>query len=222
MPNESYPHFTREEQYAKCVRPLNIIVACEYSGEVRDAMIARGHNAVSCDLLPTESIGPHFQIDALELIAHPELADVDQWDMLVAFPPCTDICVSGARYFKQKREDGRQQKAIDFFMAMANADIPMICIENPVGIMSSVYRKPSQYIQPYLFGHDASKRTCLWLKGLPPLEPTDIIKKERYANQTASGQNNLAPSPDRAKIRAKTYSGIAAAMADQWTPFVPH
>lgn len=139
--------------------------------------------------------------------------------MVIAFPPCTDLSVSGARHFAAKRADGRQQRSIDFFMQFANCDAPRVAIENPVGIMSSQWRKPDQIIQPYQFGHDASKATCLWLKGLPLLAPTDVLpggREVRRANQTPSGQNKLGPSPDRARLRAVTYSGIAAAMADQW------
>lgn len=143
---------------------------------------------------------------------------------MIAFPPCTHIACSGARYFEAKRADGRQQEGIDFFLALANAPIPRIAIENPVGIMSSVYRKPDQIIQPWQFGHSESKATCLWLNGLPPLVPTDILLppafqasgKPRWENQTPSGQSNLGPTKDRWKIRSKTYQGIAAAMADQW------
>lgn len=138
----------------------------------------------------------------------------------VAFPPCTHLSVSGARYFPEKRADGRQQQAIEFFMQCINANAPKIAVENPVGIMSTVYQKPTQIIQPWQFGENASKKTCLWLKGLPKLKPTNIIIKSRYANQTASGQNRLPPSPDRAKIRAITYQGIADAIAEQWSEII--
>ena len=139
--------------------------------------------------------------------------------MIIAFPPCTHLAVSGARYFKAKQADGRQQEAIDFFMLFANADCEKIIIENPVGIMSSKYRKPDQIIQPWQFGHPESKATCLWLKGVEPLVPTNVLTKPAngiWNNQTPSGQNKLGPSPERAKIRSKTYSGIADAMAAQW------
>lgn len=191
---------------------MRILLACEVYGAVRDALIRRGHDAVSCDLLPSKSSGPHIQGDVL-----PHLGD--GWDMMIAFPPCTHLAVSGARYFAAKRADGRQQAAIDFFMALANAPIPRIAIENPVGIMSSIWRKPDQIIQPWQFGHPESKATCLWLKALPKLLPTNALSAPasgRWANQTPSGQNKLGPSPDRAMIRSRTYQGIAEAMASQW------
>mgnify|MGYP003153039949 FL=1 len=194
---------------------MRILIACEYSGSVRDAFIARGHDAVSCDLLPTEAPGPHYQGSVLDMLD-------DRWDMMIAFPPCTHLATSGARWFKEKREDGRQQQGIDFFMALANANIEKIAIENPIGIMSTQWRKPDQIIQPYEYGHDASKATCLWLKGLPSLvstghvEPRIVDGKRRWANQTNSGQNVLGPSPDRWKVRSKTFQGIADAMANQW------
>lgn len=188
---------------------MKVLVACEFSGRVRDAFIAKGHDAMSCDLLPSEMPGPHCQGDVLNILD-------DGWDLMIAHPPCTDLAVSGARYFAKKKADGRQQRSIDFFMKLANANIPRIAIENPVGIMSSIWRKPDQIIQPYMFGHDASKKTCLWLKNLPALLTTNIVIKSRYANQTPSGRNNLPPSPDRWKLRSITYQGIADAMAEQW------
>jgi hypothetical protein len=130
------------------------------------------------------------------------------------------LASSGARWFPEKRADGRQQAAVGFFMAFTRANAPLIAIENPVGIMSTHYRKPDQLIQPWQFGHDASKKTCLWLKGLPTLTPTEVLRKARYANQTPSGQNKLGPSPERARLRSKTYSGIATAMAEQWGPVI--
>jgi hypothetical protein len=192
---------------------VRVLVACEFSGVVRDAFIARGHDAVSCDLLPTEAPGPHFTGDVREAMHR------GYWDALIAFPPCTHLAVSGARYFAEKRADGRQQEAIDFFMALASAPIERIALENPVSIMSSVWRKPDQIIQPWQFGHPESKSTCLWLKGLPPLVPTNVLplpESGRWENQTPSGQNKLGPSPTRAQLRAKTYPGIASAMAEQW------
>jgi len=191
---------------------MRVLIACETSGRVRDAFIAAGHDAVSCDVLPTDSPGPHIEGDVLP---HPG----DGWDLIVAFPPCTPLPVSGARHFAAKRADGRQQEGIAFFLAIAAAPVARLAIENPVGIMSSLYRKPDQVIQPWQFGHDASKTTCLWLRGLPPLVPTDVLtmpERGRWANQTASGQNRLGPSPDRWKQRSATYPGIAAAMAAQW------
>lgn len=191
---------------------MNILVACEESQAVTKAFRSLGHQAHSCDILPPSGGYPewHYQTDVLSLL------DLG-WDMIVAFPPCTNLAVSGARYFAEKRADGRQQESIDFFMHFVNANCPRIAIENPVGIMSTHYRKPDQIVQPWMFGHDASKATCLWLKGLPPLVPTEIIHKDRYANQTPSGQNKLGPSPDRARLRSQTYAGIARAMAEQWT-----
>ncbi len=144
------------------------------------------------------------------------------WDMLIAFPPCQHLAVSGSRYFKQKQADGRQQQGIDFFMKFVGLPIPMIAIENPIGIMSTKYRKPDQIIQPYEFGHNASKKTCFWLQQLPPLKPTKCIEgklvggKRIWGNQTPSGQNKLGPSKDRSKIRSITYQGVADAMASQW------
>ena len=190
---------------------MRVLVACERSGIIRDAFITKGHHAVSCDLQPSERPGPHIQDDVLKYIN-------DGWDLMVAHPECKDIAVSGARHFKDKN----QQPAIDFFMAMVNAPIKRISVENPVGIMSTLYRKPDQYIQPYYFGEDASKKTGLWLKGLPKLTHTKYIPprivngRKRWGNQTDSGQNKLGPSEHRSMDRARTYPGIAAAMADQW------
>lgn len=191
---------------------MKILVACEFSGIVREAFAARGHDAWSCDLLPTERPGNHIQGDVLDILG-------DGWDLMIAHPPCTDLCVSGARYFAEKRADGRQQRSIDFFMALANAPAPRIAVENPVGIMSRLWRKPDQIIQPFQFGHPESKQTCLWLRGLPRLLHTNVLQKpERgyWDNQCPSGQNKLGPSPERAMNRARTYQGIADAMASQW------
>lgn len=192
---------------------MKILIACEYSGAVRDAFSALGHDAMSCDLLPTDVEGPHYQGDVADIIN-------DGWDMMIGFPPCQHLAVSGARWFKQKRLDGRQQQGIDFFMSLASASIPKIAIENPIGIMSTKYRKPNQIIQPWQFGHEATKSTCLWLKGLPLLKPTQVVGKgERHV--TKSGRSlpkwyNLPPSENRWKIRSKTFQGIAVAMAQQW------
>lgn len=195
---------------------MKVLVACEFSGVVRDAFAEKGHDAWSCDLLPTERPGQHIQGDVLNVL------NEDGWDLMIAHPECTHLAVSGALRFKEKIADGRQQAAIDFFMRLVNAPIRRICIENPVCIMSTRFRKPDQIIQPWQFGHDASKATCLWLKGLPKLKPTRLIPprivngKKRWANQTDSGQNRLGPSPERAAIRSRTYLGIAKAMAEQW------
>jgi hypothetical protein len=192
---------------------MKVLVACEYSGTVRDAFIAQGHEAMSCDLLPTDVPGPHYQGDVFDIIE-------DGWDMLVGFPPCTHLANSGAKWFAQKQASGEQQEGIDFFMSLINAPIKRIAIENPVGIMSSLYRKPDQIIQPYYFGDEATKTTCLWLKGLPKLYPTKMVGRGER-DVFASGKSlpkwlNLAPSEDRWKIRSKTFDGIALAMADQW------
>lgn len=194
---------------------LRILVACEYSGSVRDEFIKQGHDAVSCDILPTESAGPHYQGDILDILN-------DGWDMMVAFPPCTHLACSGARWFKAKREDGRQQSGIDFFMALANAPIPKIVIENPVGIMSTEYRKPDQIIQPWQFGDEAQKTTCLWLKGVPPLEHTNVVGKGEFVQFTSKNgkKTRMAKWYNDArgdgKKRSATFGGIARAMAEQW------
>lgn len=182
---------------------MKVLIACEYSGVVRDAFIGGGHEAMSCDLLPTEAPGPHYQGDVRDVLDFP-------WDLMIAHPPCTHLSVSGARHFEAKRMDGRQQSAVSFFMSLARAQIPMIAIENPVCIMSSMWRKPDQVIQPWQFGHGETKATCLWLKGLPPLCPTDVV--EGRENRI----HRMPPSAERWKERSRTFSGIAAAMATQW------
>ena len=182
---------------------MKVLVACEFSGIVRDAFIAKGHDAISCDLLPTESSGPHYQGSVFDIID-------DGFDLMIAHPPCTHLAVSGARYFEQKRQDGRQQAAVEFFMSLINANIPKIAVENPVCIMSSKYRKPDQIIQPWMFGHGETKATCLWLKGLPKLAPTNIVTGREHR------VHKCPPGPDRWKIRSKTFKGIAEAMAEQW------
>lgn len=196
---------------------MRILVACEYSGRVRDAFRAAGHDAWSCDLLPCDADPAyHIQGDVVPLLGQ-------GWDLMVAHPPCTYLCSSGLHW--NKRVEGRQAKteaALDFVRTLLSCPIPRVAIENPVGCISTRIRKPDQTIQPWQFGHDASKATCLWLKGLPLLRPTAIISprmvdgKPRWANQTDSGQNRLGPSADRWKIRSETYSGIATAMAHQW------
>ena len=180
-----------------------ILIACEFSGIVRDAFIARGFDAMSCDLLPTESPGPHYQGMVEDIINKP-------FDLMIAHPPCTHLAVSGARHFPAKRADGRQQAAIDFFMMLINAPIPRICVENPISIMSTVYRKPDQIIQPWWFGHGEVKATCLWLKGLSPLLSTDIVSGREPRVHYES------PGPDRWKNRSRTFTGFAEAMASQW------
>jgi hypothetical protein len=191
-----------------------ILIACEQSGTVRDAFRARGYDAVSCDI--AAATGPHYQGDVRDVLY------AEPWALVIAHPPCTDLAASGARWFPQKQADGRQAAAIEFFLEFAR--LPCFwAIENPVGIMSRLYRKPDQIIQPWQFGHAESKATCLWLRGLPQLVPTNVLPKPasgRWNNQTPSGQNKLGPSPDRWMLRSKTYTGIADAMADQWGPVV--
>lgn len=182
---------------------MKILIACEYSGEVREAFRAAGHDAMSCDLLPTDAPGPHYQGPVEDVLN-------DGWDMMIAFPPCTHLAVSGARWFKEKRADGRQQDALDFVRMLMDAPIARIAIENPVSIISSHIRKPDQTIQPWQFGHGETKRTCLWLKGLPKLEPTDIVEGREQRIW------KMPPSADRWKERSKTFQGIANAMAEQW------
>lgn len=196
---------------------MRVLVACESSGAVRDAFIRMGHYAASCDLLPSESdAGDHFQCDVLEVIDQ-------QWDILIAHPPCTYLSVSGMHWTTRGLRDPKlTEDALDFVRLLMDSPIGKIAIENPVSVISSRIRKPDQIIQPYQFGHDASKKTCLWLKGLAPLRPTGFVEprvidgKNRWANQTDSGQNKLPPSKDRWKLRSETYSGIASAMAEQW------
>jgi len=192
---------------------MRVLVACEYSGTVRDAFIRAGHEAMSCDLLPTDVNGPHFQGDVKEIIN-------DGWDLMIAHPPCTYLSVSGMHWTTRGLRDPQlTEDALAFVQCLMDAPIERIAIENPISIISSRIRKPDQIIQPWWFGHDASKKTCLWLKNLPLLTPTDLLpgdSKTRRANQTASGQNKLPPSKDRWKIRSSTYRGIADAMAEQW------
>lgn len=182
-----------------------VLVACEFSGTVRDAFRALGHEAWSCDLLPCEADPTwHFRGD----IAGP-LSAPHHWDLVIAHPPCTDLAVSGARWFKEKQADGRQQASIDFFLRFVDC-APRWAIENPVGIMSRLYRKPNQIVHPWQFGHGETKATCLWLGGLPPLVPTDVVGGRE------ARVHRMPPSPDRWKLRSLTYPGIAAAMAAQW------
>ena len=186
---------------------MRVLIGCEMSGIVRDAFLSKGHDVWSCDVIPTLKPGPHIINDVRNILDW-------NWDLAVFFPPCTHLASSGARWFPQKRWE--QKEALKFVRLLMNAPIPRIAIENPVGVISTAIRKPDQIIQPWQFGEDASKKTCLWLKNLPPLYPTKMVFKERYANQTPSGQNNLPPSEDRAMKRSLTYAGIANAMADQW------
>lgn len=177
------------------------MVACVYSGVVRDAFIAAGHDAVSCDLLPTEQDGPHYQGDVMDIIN-------DGWDLMIAHPPCTHLAVSGARWFKDKQQE--QAEALAFVQYLLDAPIPRIALENPVSVISTRIRKPDQIIQPWQFGHGETKATCLWLKGLPLLEPTDVVEGRE------ARVHRMPPGPNRWKERSRTYQGIADAMAQQW------
>lgn len=195
------------------MKKLRILVACEMSGRVRDAFIAKGHDAWSCDIIDSKTPGPHIKDDVL---LHLE----DGWDRMIAFPPCTYLCSSGLHWNKRRPERAKlTHEAILFFFSLVDAPIPQIAIENPIGCMSTYYRKPDQIIQPWMFGHSESKSTCLWLKGLPKLIPTNVLEKPAcgyWSNQTPSGQNRLGPSASRAMERSLTYQGIADAMASQW------
>lgn len=184
---------------------MKVLIGGEFSGVVRDAFLALGHEAMSCDLLPTEVPGPHYQGDMFDVIDYP-------WDLAIFHPGCTHISVSGARHFEAKRLDGRQQAAVAFFMRIqrASAHIPRTATENPICIISGLWRKPDQIIQPWQFGHGETKATCLWLKGLPPLIPTNIVDGRE------ARIHKMPPGPDRWKERSRTFTGIAAAMAQQW------
>jgi hypothetical protein len=195
---------------------VRVLVACEYSGRVRDAFIALGHDAMSCDLLETEASGPHYQGDVRDVIG-------DGWDLMIAHPPCTYLCASGLHWNKRRPERAQQtEEALQFVRFLLEAPIERIALENPIGCIGTRVRPADQIIQPWWFGDDASKATCLWLDNLPPLRPTKLIEgrcvngKRRWANQTDSGQNRLGPSEDRWKQRSETYMGIAKAMAEQW------
>lgn len=180
---------------------MKVLVACEFSGIVREAFKAKGHDAWSCDLLPTEIPGQHIQGDVLAIIN-------DGWDLMIAHPPCTHLAVSGARWFKEKKEE--QRTAILFFLEFFMAGIPKVCVENPIGIMSTRFQKPNQIIQPWMFGHGETKATCLWLENLPLLEPTNIVEGRQGRVWKEP------PGPNRWKNRSRTYAGLARAMADQW------
>jgi len=183
-----------------------ILVACEESQVVTQAFRKLGHEAYSCDIIECSEGGNpdwHFQQDVTPLLK-------EEWDVILAFPPCTHLACSGAAWFKQKRADGRQQQGIDFFMKFTNVNCPLTVIENPIGIMSTHYRKPDQIIQPWQFGHGETKATCLWLKGLPKLKMTNIVSGRE------SRIHKMPPGPDRWKERSRTYQGIADAMAEQW------
>jgi len=192
---------------------MKILCACEESQAVTKEFRALGHDAYSCDILPCSGGHPewHLQQDVTELLEQ-------EWDMIIAFPPCTHLAVSGAAWFEQKRKDGRQQQGIDFFMLFANVKCKKVCIENPIGIMSKRWRKPDQIVQPWMFGHPESKATCFWLKGLPKLIETNNVKS--IFNSLPKNQQQrlhyLPPTKDRGHLRSKTFEGIAKAMAEQW------
>lgn len=190
---------------------MKVLIACEFSGRVRDAFLAQGHDAMSCDLLETDSPGPHYQGDIRDIL-------YDGWDLMIAHPPCTHLAISGARWFKDKQQE--QQEALDFVRLLLDAPIEKIALENPISVISSRIRRPDQIVQPWMFGDPFTKTTCLWLKNLPSLVPTNIVDKgERHV--TKSGRSmpkwyNLPRSPTRAKERSKTFIGLAEAMAKQW------
>lgn len=192
---------------------MRILVACEFSGTVRDAFAARGHDAWSCDLLPSEKPGNHIQGDVLDVLA-------SDWDLVIAHPPCTHLSVSGAQWWKEKQADGRQQAGADFFRLFTTLTCRW-AIENPVGAMSRLYRKPDQIIHPYHFGHPASKATCLWLNNLPKLVPTEVVEPLWYVSKTGKRHSQWdydisRDKKNRARLRSKTFQGIADAMAAQW------
>lgn len=198
---------------------MKVLVACEESQTVCKAFRIKGHEAYSCDIIECSGGHPewHIQDDVLNVI------DSEKWDIMIAHPPCTHLAVSGARHFKEKREDGRQQAAIDFFMKLINASINKICVENPICIMSTQYKKPTQIIHPYMFGDNSTKSTCLWLKNLSKLEATNIIIPEKHITKNGRVYDKwwyetscISNLNERSKVRSKTFQGIANAMADQW------
>ena len=182
---------------------MRVLVACEFSGTVRDAFIRAGHYAASCDLLPSDSpLGDHYKCHVMDIIEN-------DWDLMIAHPPCTHLAVSGSRWFKDKHKE--QLEALEFVRQLLDAPVPLIALENPISVISSRIRKPDQIIQPWQFGHGETKATCLWLKGLPKLTPTQIVEGRE------ARVHKLPPTPDRWKLRSKTYQGIANAMAQQWS-----
>lgn len=190
---------------------MKILVGCEFSGRVRDAFIARGHEAVSCDVEPSETPGPHIQADLFRVI------DEGKWDALIFFWPCTHMAVSGAKHFAGKQL--RQARDVECFRLLMECDVPLIAAENPIGRLSTLYRKPDQIVQPWQFGHPQFKATCFWLKGLPRLQPTNVLTPPRKGtdeHKRWSVVHREAPGPNRARNRSRTFSGIADAMADQW------
>lgn len=199
---------TRSGREGEAVR---VLVACEFSGIVRDAFRSEGHDAWSCDLLPSERVGPHIMVDVLDILGH-------GWDLLIAHPPCTYLAVSGAAHFHKPGRREKQDDALAFFSALLAAPIQRIAVENPIGVASTRIRKPDQIIQPWMFGHAEQKSTCLWLQGLPPLMATDNVQAAMAALPKSQREriHYLSPSPNRWKIRSRTFQGIAAAMAAQW------
>lgn len=202
---------------------MRVLVACEYSGRVREAFRKRGHDAWSCDLMESEDDTYfHLQEDAMDAIHKPFRLEKNWvWDLIIAHPPCTDLAVSGARHFPEKIADGRQQRALDFVQALMDAPCERIAIENPISVISSKIRKPDQIIQPWMFGHPETKSTCLWLKGLPKLVPHEDADHVRmHMESLPKSERNrvhyMTPGPDRWKERSRTYQGIADAMAEQW------
>jgi hypothetical protein len=189
-------------------KKLKVLVACEYSGTVRDSFLTLGHDALSCDLLPTDTPGPHYQGDIRDLLN-------DSWDLVVAFPPCTYLCSSGMHWTTRgKRDPQLTEDALSFVKLLLDAPIPHIALENPVGVISSRLRKPDCIVQPWQFGHPETKATCLWLKNLPVLQPTNVVEGREQRIW------KLPPGPDRWKIRSQTFPGIAKAMAEQWSNFI--
>lgn len=184
-------------------KKLKVLVACEFSGRVRDAFTRLGHDAMSCDLLPSDTAGSHYQGDVRDILHQ-------GWDLMIAHPPCTHLAASGARHFAVKRADGRQAQALALVRDLLNAPIPRIALENPVSVIATQIRRPDQIIQPWQFGHGNTKKTCLWLKGLPPLQATKVVEGR------SDRLYMLSPSPLRWKIRSTTFQGIADAMAAQW------
>jgi len=193
--------------------PMRVLVACEYSGVVRDAFLRAGHYARSCDLLPSDSKvdGDHYQGDVQDILD-------DDWDLMIAHPPCTHLAVSGAKFFAQKKASGVQDQALDFVRSLLYAKIPKIALENPISVISSQIRKPDQIVQPWWFGHMEQKSTCLWLKNLPPLVKTNDVQAEmmKLPRREREKMFFMAPSVNRAKLRSRTYQGLADAMAEQW------
>jgi site-specific DNA-cytosine methylase len=191
---------------------VRVLVACEFSGIVRDAFQARGHDAWSCDFLDTERDGKHLIGDVTRLLSR------KGWDLLIAHPPCTHLAVSGAAWFARKKESGVQAEALEFVRRLLDAPIARIALENPVSVISTAIRKPDQIIQPWMFGHPEQKATCLWLKNLPPLQPTNDVREHMMTlpKKLRERKHYTSPGPDRWKIRSRTLQGIADAMADQW------